>query len=47
MNEIEKEIELELNSIEGQLKTKQAMKESCQNLLKEQVQNFVPKFGMG
>ncbi len=47
MNEIEKEIELELNAIEGQLKTKRAMKESCQNLLKEQVQNFVPKFGMG
>ena len=47
MNEIEKEIELELNAIEGQLKTKQAMKESCQNLLKEQIQNFVPKFGLG
>ena len=47
MNEIEKEIELQLNAIEGQLKTKRAMKESCQNLLKEQIQNFVPKFGMG
>ena len=47
MNEIEKEIELELNAIEGQLKTKRAMKESCQSLLKEQAQNFVPKFGMG
>ena len=47
MNEIEKEIELELNAIEGQLKTKRAMKESCQGLLKEQVQNFVPKFGLG
>jgi len=47
MSEIEKEIELELNAIEGQLKTKRAMKESCENLLKEQVQNFVPKFGLG
>ena len=47
MNEIEKEIELQLNAIEGQLKAKRAMKESCQNLLKEQIQNFVPKFGMG
>ena len=47
MNEIEKEIELEMNTIEGQLKTKRAMLESCQNLLKEQVQKFVPKFGLG
>ena len=47
MNEIEKEIQLEMNAIEGQLKTKKAMLESCQNLLKEQVQNFVPKFGLG
>ena len=47
MNEIEKEIELQLNAIEGQLKAKRAMKESCQNLLKEQIQNFVPKFGLG
>ena len=47
LNEIEKEIELELNSIEGQLKTKRAMKESCQSLLKEQVQDYVPKFGLG
>lgn len=47
MNEIEKEIELQLNTIEGQLKTKKAMLESCQNLMKEQVQQFVPKFGLG
>ena len=46
MNEIEKEIELEMNTIEGQLKTKRAMLESCQNLLKEQVQQYVPKFGL-
>ena len=46
MNEIEAEIQLEMNTIEGQLKTKKAMLESCQGLLKEQVQNFVPKFGM-
>lgn len=47
MNEIEAEIQLELNSIEGQLKSKRAMLESCEGLLKEQVQNFVPKFGLG
>ncbi len=47
MNEIEAEIQLEMNTIEGQLKSKRAMLESCQGLLKEQVQNFVPKFGMG
>jgi len=47
MNEIEKEIELELNAIEGQLKTKRAMKESCQNNLSERVKDFVPKFGLG
>ncbi len=47
MNEIEAEIQLQLNAIEGQLKSKRAMLESCQSLLKEQVQNFVPKFGLG
>ena len=46
MSEIEKEIELEMNSIETQLKQKKAMKESCESLLKEEVQNFVPKFGL-
>ena len=46
MSEIEKEIELELNAIEDQLKMKKEMKESCQNLLKEQVQDYVPKFGL-
>ena len=47
MNEIEKEIELELNAIEAQLKAKRAMKESCQNNLSERVKDFVPKFGLG
>ena len=47
MNEIEKEIQLEMNAIEEQLKSKKAMLESCKNLLKEEVQNFVPKFGLG
>ena len=46
MNEIEAEIQLELNTIEGQLKTKRAMLESCQNLLGSQIEKFVPKFGM-
>ena len=47
MAEIEKEIELELNDIENRLKTKKAMKDSCQNLMKERIQDFVPKFGLG
>ena len=47
MNEIEAEIQLQLNTIEGQLKSKRAMLDSCKNLLKEQVENFVPKFGLG
>jgi len=46
MNEIEKEIELEMNSIDMQLKQKKAMRESCENLLKEEIQNYVPKFGL-
>ena len=47
MSEIEKEIELEMNSIEAQIKQKKAMRESCESLLKEEVQNYVPKFGLG
>lgn len=47
MNEIEAEIQLELNTIEGQLKTKRAMLESCQQLLGSQIEKFVPKFGLG
>ena len=47
MSEIEKEIELELNTIESQIKQKTEMKESCQNLAKNQISNFVPKFGLG
>ena len=46
MNEIEAEIQLELNTIESQLKSKRAMLESCQNLLSSQTEKFVPKFGM-
>lgn len=46
MNEIEKEIELEMNSIEAEIKEKKAMRDSCQNLLKEEIDHFVPKFGM-
>lgn len=47
MSEVEKEIQLEMNSIETRIKEKKAMLESCKNLLKEEVQNFVPKFGLG
>lgn len=46
MSEIEKEIELELNSVELQLKQKTAMKESCRSSLKERIQDFIPKFGL-
>ncbi len=46
MNEIEKEIQLEMNNIEMQIKEKKAMRDSCQNLLKEEIQNNVPKFGL-
>ena len=46
MTEIEKEIEIEMNEIETRLKEKKAMKESCENLLKEEVQQFVPRFGL-
>ena len=46
MSEIEKEIELEMNDIETRLKEKKAMRDSCQNLLKEEIQNYVPKFGL-
>ena len=47
MSEIEKEIELEMNDIETRLKEKKAMRDSCQNLLKEEIQEYVPKFGLG
>ena len=47
MNEVEKEIQLELTSIETRLKEKRALKESCQKLLSEQITEGTPKFGYG
>ncbi len=47
MNEVEKEIQLELNSIETRLKEKRALLESSKNLLSEEARNDAPKFGLG
>jgi len=47
MNEIEKEIELELNSIEHSIKEKTKMKESCAQRISTRIDDFVPKFGGG
>ncbi len=47
MNEIEKEIQLELNAIEVQIKEKTAMKESCEKRMQQRIEDFVPKFGLG
>ena len=47
LSEVEAEIQLELNSIETQIKEKQAMKESTQQLLSKEVTENVPKFGLG
>lgn len=47
LSEVEKEIQLELNTIETRLKEKQAMKESCQKLLDKEVTEDVPRFGLG
>ena len=46
LNEIEKEIQLELNSIETRLKMKRAELESCKNLVSESVKDSVPTFGL-
>lgn len=46
LNEVEKEIQLELNSIETRLKEKRALLESTKNLLGEEARNNAPKFGL-
>ena len=45
MHEIEKEIELELNSIDLKIKQKTKMKESCEQRLDKRIDDFVPKLG--
>jgi len=47
LNEVEKEIQLELNTIETQLKQKREEMNSCKQLLTQEVQESVPKFGLG
>ena len=47
LNEVEKEIQLELNTIETQLKQKREEMNSCKQLLSQEVQESVPKFGLG
>ena len=47
MNEVEKEIQLEMNTIETRIKEKRAMLESCKKLLDEQIRDSAPKFGLG
>ena len=46
LNEKEKEIELELSSIETRLKEKRAMLDSTKGLLSEQAKNSAPTFGL-
>ena len=46
-NEKEKEIELEMNEIEQRIKMKRAELESAKQLASSEVQNSVPKFGLG
>ena len=46
LNEVEKEIQLELNSIEQRLKAKRAELESCKELASKEAQDAVPTFGL-
>jgi hypothetical protein len=46
LNEKEKEIQLELNSIEQQLKMKRAELESCKQLASKEAQESAPTFGL-
>ena len=47
MSEVEKELQLEMNTIDTRIKEKRAMLESCKKLLDEQVRDSAPKFGLG
>ncbi|MBQ7765026.1 hypothetical protein IJ384_06655 [bacterium] len=46
LNEVEKEIELELNSIEQRIKMKRAELESCKQLAAKEAEDMVPSFGL-
>lgn len=46
LNEVEKDIELELNNIEQQLKMRRAELESVKNLASEDAKNSAPTFGL-
>ena len=47
ISEVEKEIQLEMNTIDKIIKEKKAMLESCKKLLDEEVRDSAPKFGLG
>ena len=47
LNEKEKEIQLEMNDIEQQIKMKRATLESVKQLASEDARNGAPKFGLG
>ena len=46
LNEVEKEIQLELNHIEQRIKMKQAELDSCKQLASKQATDMVPTFGL-
>ena len=46
MNEVEKEIQLELNGIEQRLKMKRAELDSCKQLASKEAEDSVPTFGL-
>ena len=46
MNEVEKEIQLELNQIEQRLKMKRTELESCKQLASKEAEDCVPTFGL-
>ena len=45
MNEVEKEIQLELNSIQQRLKQKEAQLQAYKQLADKKTQDMVPQFG--
>ena len=46
LNEVEKEIQLELNSIEQRIKMKRAELDSCKQLASKEAEDSVPTFGL-
>ena len=46
LNEVEKEIQLELNHIDQRIRMKQAELDSCKQLASKQATDMVPTFGL-